>query len=331
LQETAGRPPRLHSGNLGIWGDYGNLYICENVNRRIRAVNFFTKKISTIAGGGLSQFGKDPLPALDVQFIPKSIWGDEQGNLYILTYRQLLLFSDNTIQLFAYSDSGAQKTGSDGSSVDFLDLAMPVELLHITGDVKRNCLYISEMYDSQTELALIVRKLDLKTKTATIFAGHFGEWSSGPYIDGVLATAIKFSPGGPAGLWVSDDGTVFVADPIAATISAINPDTNEIRWFAGSWNDGGFSIGRADQDLNNELNVLGGPATLGKIVPSYLAGNSRLNTLYVVDQWHSTVRKISPVFAVSAAPVHRKLEEAEIISAFYPRLSNKNPHLRGDA
>jgi hypothetical protein len=266
----------------GIWGDSDNLYICDYINGRVRAVNFVNNEITTIIGGGKGyQMGTEPQPAKEISFYPLSIWGDGKGNLYILTDRELVLYSiaKKTIQLIAYSDSGAEKTGADGKP----DLARPGSLLHLTGDASRNCLYISEESDSEYNPSAIVRKLDLTSKTATVFAGTYGKTSLEQYTDGTKATKIKFSSAEPTGLWAADDGTVFVSDPRTQSISAINPNTNEIHWVAGKWND----LGLVDQDS--------GSPKLGKIYPSYLTGNSQLNTLYVTSDLH-TIRKISPLF-----------------------------------
>jgi sugar lactone lactonase YvrE len=318
-------------GGGGLWGDSDNLYVCDTNNDRIRTVNFVSSEITTIAGGGSSQISTDPQPATDVSFDPVAIWGDGEGNLYILTDREVLLYSmtDQTIQLLAYSLNG-KRNGADGSSVGFLDLPRPRQLEHMAGDANRKYLYVSERYDRAFNPAAIVRQLDLRSKTAKIFAGQWGVQSNDQYTDGVLATTISFSlyGRGPSGLWVGDDGTVFVADSGTAVISAIDPFTKEIRWFAGTWNDGGRWDLLAIDDENNELNI-GGPAKQGKIEPFYLTGNSQSNTLYVVDQTHSAVRKISPVFSVHAPPIHRKLGMEEIVSSSQRPTPNANVHLRG--
>jgi sugar lactone lactonase YvrE len=300
----------------GLWGDNDNLYIC--VNRCIRAVNFTTNIITTIAGGGeKNEIGTDPQPAKDVYFDAMSIWGDGKGNLYILTDSQLLLYviADETIQVFAYSDTGASKTGADGEPVDFLDMRAGLSLAHMTGDASRNCLYISEPYNLPFDFIGVVRKLDLSSKTATIFAGTFGHGSNDQYTDGALATEVKFSGNGPAGIWAATDGTVFVADYGTKVISAINPNTNEIRWFAGTWNDAGDAVGSAVEDENNELNMDGLPK-LGKIAPGYLTGSSQSNSLYVTDIQHLAVRKVSPLFTSPPPPV---------ISKTSLQISSKNP------
>jgi sugar lactone lactonase YvrE len=336
----------LFATPYGIWGDSDNLYICDTDNGRVRAVNFVTNIITTIVGGGGNEVTMDLQPAKDVSFSPLSVWGDGQESLYILTNRELLLYiiADKTVQLLAYSDSGAQKTGEDGKPVAFLDLIRQSGLQQISGDSSRKCLYITEETGKNGQSSPIIRKLDLESKTATIFAGQLNQWSADQYTDGSLATDIRFSSWGPSGLWVANDGTVFVSDAGTSSISAINPNTNEIRWFAGTWNDLG-PYGRADQDVHNDLNM-NGPAKLGRFLPHGLAGDSQLNTLYLSDYEHSAVRKISllftspapaaaaPAIPAPAAPDHRKLlEEKKVLLSsgrkFSPRVFEGKLYLRG--
>jgi sugar lactone lactonase YvrE len=319
----------------GIWGDSDNLYICDWGNLRVQAVNFATNEMTTIAGSGGYDFEiefTEPQPATDLGFAPLSIWGDGEGHLYILTdTSQVLLYSmdDQKIQLLAYSSFGAQLTvGEEGSSVGFLDLARTEVVNHISGDASKKCLYVSEQTYSQTA---IVRKLDLASKTATIFAGQLIQGSYEQYTDGAQATDILFSGDVPPGLWVATDGTVFVGDAGTSAISAINPNTNEITWFAGTWMDWGEAVGRADEDKENELRM-NGPAKQGVISPFFLSGNSQLNTLYLGDWTHSAVRKISPLLTSPALPsLPITLDGKKVIPStdhFTPRLRKGSASFR---
>jgi sugar lactone lactonase YvrE len=322
----------------GLWGDSDYLYFCDFDNGRIRAIDFVSNIITTIIGGGNSwTIGPVPQPATAVSVQAQSIWGDGQDNLYILTDRQVLLYSiaDKTIKLLAYSPSGASMSGLNGEKVPLLDLRPDLELQSMSGDATRNCLYIVEMGPGDVYRNVIVRKLDLTSKTATIFAGNLAYISTDQYTDGIMATSMAFS-GTYAGLWVATDGTVFVSDSGSNVISAVNPNTGRIRWFAGTWNDYGDSVGRADVDGNNELLNMDGPAKLGKMYPKVIAGNSQLDTLYVVDDRHNAVRQISSLFTSPAValPGHRKLDdEEEVISSSSSRtpvrLSQEKFHLRG--
>jgi cell division septation protein DedD len=324
----------------GMWVDHNNLYICDSTFGRIRVVNFRSNKISTIVGGGGDEIDNTDRSATSVRLRdPQSIWGDGRGSLYILTFSQVLIYSmtDETVQILAYSTTGAQTTGSNGAPVEFMDLAKVSVMAQITGDATRNCLYVTEQVDKDLVDSVIIRKLDLTMKRATIFAGQYGLKSTVPYPDNddTLATNIKFSgyTGGPAGLWVAQDGTVFVADPGTQTISAIDPNTNKIKWFAGTWNEGG-GYNRADSDYIANALHMDGPARLANIDPMYLTGNSALDTLYLVDRDHKAVRKISLLFTSSAPPAGRRLKEMEdemIPSSKHStlQLPKKYFHLRG--
>jgi DNA-binding beta-propeller fold protein YncE len=141
--------------------------------------------------------------------------------------------------------------------MEFLFRFWTQALYFMTGDATRKCLYVSERVDdSSSNPSSIVRKLDLTTGKATLFAGQL--------VSTVMSnTLMEFIAGGPRGLWAENDGTLFVADSETGSISAINPNTNEIRWFAGTWNDYGASVSRADEDANNALRM-DGPAKQGK-------------------------------------------------------------------
>jgi hypothetical protein len=309
------------SDPFGLWGDSENLYFCDGGTGRVRVINYLSGFITTIAGGGDSPPTTEAVTATNLNINnPRSIWGDGEDSLYILTESNLLLYSfgDGTLQVIAYSLTGAKKSGADGCKVPLLDLPPGNILGHMTGDATRNCLYVTEISDSANVQLGIIRQLDLNTNKATIFAGTYGQTSHTQYTDGVLATNMKFATDGegPAGLWVANDGTVFVSDTGTGSISAINPNTNQITWFAGKWDDRGAYGDQAYPDTNNVLQI-GGSPKLGKMWPTFLAGNSQLNALYVVDYGHYAVRKISPLLT-SPNPV-RKLEAVG------------NLHLRGSS
>jgi sugar lactone lactonase YvrE len=293
----------------GIWGDSNNLYVTVSGNRLVRAINFSTKIITTIAGGSTAipppaTIGKDAVTATAVVFNkdPRSLWCDGKGNLYIMTQNQVFLYviSQQTIQLIAYSDTGAQLSGDDLQPVKSLDLKQVSNMEQMTGDAARNCLYV-------TEQTAIIRKLDLNTGFATIFAGQYGQMGTTQYTDGVLATSIKFSGFALFGLWAANDGTVFVGDAATNSISAINPYTNTINWFAGTWGNGG-QMGLLDADDNTNSLQMNGNAREGKIFPTFLTGDSQTNKLYLLDPVHKGVRVISPLFTSPAPPTRSPTE-----------------------
>jgi hypothetical protein len=128
---------------------------------------------------------------------------------------------------------------------------------------------------------------------ATIFAGQYGQFRTpemGHWQNGDLATSIAFSS--LFGLWVSRNGTVYFSDQLVSIIGAIDPATNQVTWFAGTWDDYGAEVFLARDDSINALQM-NGPATLGKIYPGMLWGNDQLNRLYVSDTAHDAVRVVS--------------------------------------
>jgi hypothetical protein len=302
------------------------LYIADY--NRIRAINFATNIITTIAGGGVNDYSRTPQPAKDCDFRGFGLWGDGRGNIYMVAshanefYYNILLYSTSaqTIELFAYSNDGAQKTNEN--DVPLLDLKTPHTIARtIAGDATRNYLYVSENRGISLLNAIeIIRKFDLNTNISTIFAGTFGQPPVGStvvpvqYTDGALATTVKLSP---RQLWVADDGTVFVSHN--SIISAIDPVSQRITWVAGTWRDIGSNLLRATDDINNTLRI-GGLAKLGKTFVGAVSGNTALNKLYVLDPNHDAVRVISPISAFLSSPSRRKLEEQE--EQFLPEGNN---------
>jgi sugar lactone lactonase YvrE len=292
---------------VGLWGDNENLYFTDN--HRIRVINFATNIITTVAGGGDKILSTTTQPAKETKFTVYGLWGDGRGNIYGNTGNAVFLFvvSAGTVELVAYSFGGTKTNQND---VSLLELRIAGLSGDIAGDATRNCLYISEVKGTGMAVSSIIRKLDLNTKRATIFAGKYGFEGTGQYIDGVLATTIKIAP---KGLWVADDGTVFVAHN--GIISAIDPVSQIITWVAGTWGYVGDFHFHAINDVDNTLNI-GGLAKLGKIGARgvKLYGNSALNKLYVMDQTHVAVRLISPISAFLVSPSRRRLAEEEHFS-----------------
>jgi hypothetical protein len=157
----------------GLWGDTVNFYLCESAGfPRVRTVNFATNIITTIAGGGSNAVTTNDQSALTVTLSsPRSIWGDGNGNFYILTATQALVYSAGNIKILAYSSTGGDN--------DLLNLPLPGLMGQISGDVSRNCLYITELPSSTApNTGAIVRRLNLMSKTATVFAGQYGQTST---------------------------------------------------------------------------------------------------------------------------------------------------------
>ncbi len=61
---------------------YGNVYICDQGNSRIRKVDL-SGRISTFAGNGAYTYIGDGIPATNAQFVPNFLRFDTIGNLYI--------------------------------------------------------------------------------------------------------------------------------------------------------------------------------------------------------------------------------------------------------
>jgi sugar lactone lactonase YvrE len=303
-----------------IWGDTENLYVIDY--DRIRAINFATNVITTVAGGGGGgSVSTTPKPATGVNGVSLGqiygLWGDGKGKIYISTRTSVYLYSVSagTVQRIAYAGGIGNSNVND---IPLLDLKVAVINGNIAGDATRNCLYVSEGAAVNSPLThflppRLIRKLDLNTGISTIFAGRFGidGTASDQYTDGAIATTVAMDPGP---LWVADDGTVFVSHN--GIISAIDPVSQRMTWVAGLYDNG---------DNQNNPGVIGGLAKLGQVYPCFLAGNSAVNKLYFTEldpNFNVAVRLISPISAFLASPSRRRLEEEEQISLELNELSD---------
>jgi sugar lactone lactonase YvrE len=285
----------LSSNSFGLWGDAENLYVYED--NRLRVINFASNFINTVAVGEMTT------PAF--ASTPSAIWGDGMGNIYI---------ASNFFVLHCSVSAGTLEVFASSTTVFFLAIA---------GDVTRNCLYVAE-YAYAASTGFVIRAMDLTTKATSILAGEEGATpNSLQYTDGAAATSVSLFTNG---LWVADDGTVFVAH--GTIVSAIDPVTQTITWVGGTWKNGGPEHIPAGDDPDN-LFMIGGPAKLGKIVPVQLAGNSQLSKLYLVDD-NGAVRLITPISSFLASSSRRKLEEDEHGDSSNSRLHTRNSsYLRG--
>lgn len=186
-------------GNWGMTVDvFGNIYICDQGNHRVRKVSS-TGMITTIAGTGVMGYSGDGGPATDAKiFAPLGIAVDPAGNVY---------FSDSyNFCVRKISPSGIISTvvgipGSGGFSGDG-GPATAAKVRYVWGlatDVAGN-LYLCDAPSHR------VRKVDASGIITTIA----GSGSAGYDLDNVAATAAKLF--NPTTVFVAGDGKIYIGD-----------------------------------------------------------------------------------------------------------------------
>jgi streptogramin lyase len=200
----------------------GDLYVAERDSHVIRKIDRATGIISTVAGTGVAGFSGDGGPGSKAQLRqPHSIVFDRDGTLLICdigNHRVRRLHLD-TGAIETYAGIGEAAATPDGAPVRGTPLKGPRTMaLAPNGD----------LYLALREGNAIYR-IDAVSQTLHHIAGT-GE--SGYAGDGGPAKAAKL--GGPKGLALAGDGSLYVADTENHVIRRIDPRTGIITTIAGT-------------------------------------------------------------------------------------------------
>jgi streptogramin lyase len=200
----------------------GNLYIAERDSHVIRKIDRATGVISTVAGTGVAGFSGDGGPGTKAQLRqPHSIVFDRDGTLLIcdIGNQRIRRLHLDTGVIDTYAGTGGAAETPDGAPVRGTPLKGPRTMaLAPNGD----------LYLALREGNAIYR-IDAASQTLHHVAGT-GE--SGYAGDGGAAKAAKL--GGPKGLALADDGSLYVADTENHAIRRIDARTGIITTVLGT-------------------------------------------------------------------------------------------------
>ncbi len=207
----------------GSWSDGTYLYITDTGNRTIRRYEFANGQVTTIAGSPGVAGCVDAVGAAASFIVPRDVWGDGAGNLYITdvqcrTIRKIVLATQTVSTLAGLSQVPASLDGPTGLSSRF---AAPQG---IWGDNSID-LYVSDQG--------AVRRVRRDTGQTTTIAGAGGVSGT---LDGV-GTSARFSLSllGITGLdGGTGSGTLWVADAGSHTIRQIDIASLAVTTLAGS-------------------------------------------------------------------------------------------------
>lgn len=238
-----------------------NLFIADTRNHRIRRVDFETRIISTVAGGGAIGDGRPATAAL--LFDPRGIALDGSGDLYFADYAsvRVRMVSAETGVITTVAGTGLPGWEVvDGTPATEADLGAPND---VAFDASGN-LYIA------AENGLIYR-VEPATGIITGYAGR-GPGYGG---DGGPASQALFSP---SGIDFDRDGNLFVADGGNQRIRRIDASTGIVTTVAGT----GERAWGGD----------GGPATLALLnAPEDVAVDDAGN-LFIADTYNNRIRRV---------------------------------------
>ena len=290
LQTIAG-PPTFYGGDGGLatsayfrditgfrWDQSGNLFIADTGNHRVREVTP-DGIVRTIAGTGSAAFSGDGGPALDAALnTPVAVTPDNQGNLFIVDQgnnRVRRIDSSGTITTVA--GSGIANYGGDGGLATSAELQHPADaVLDSSGN-----LYISDTWNFR------VRMVTAEGIISTVAgSGTYPFLQAGP--DGVAANAYQLQT--PAGLALSANGTLYIADTTANRVFAVDSE-GIIHYFAGNGTYG---------DAQSNSQAISTPVGLPSGLSLDLAGNLAIQATALLEVTPSGTLTIASSYTLNA-------------------------------
>jgi hypothetical protein len=225
--------------------------------------------LKVLAGTGVSGFSADGCHAVDAKFQNlSSVWADFEGNIYLVDN------IDNRVRVVDKATGTVNTLLGTGSSLfcSTGGLGLDVPLFSptgVVGDIDENCLYVSDRYH--------IWKYNISSGLVSVYAGGNLQISASTG-DGGLATDACLND--PTGMWLTADGTLFIAESAGARVRSIS-HTGIITTVAGC-GDVGFG---GDGDLAvSETVKLNSPCSV------YVNENG---ALFIADQLNFRVRTVT--------------------------------------
>ncbi len=265
------------NGPEGVFVDmYGNIYIADTHNQRIRMVEAQTGIISTIAGTGEAGYNGDNMRARKAKLnYPSGIVVDSKGNVYFNDYKNDRVRKiDQYGMISTYAGTGIHGYSGDGG------LAYNGQINDVYGlGIDRNDnIYIMD------SLNYAVRKVDAKTRIISTVVGKGSPGSivefesvCSSFIGGPVHEKGTIGMEVPHAVEVNSDGNIFIADTGSYRIRMVNLEQDLLYTVAGNGVKGCF--GDNGKALDASLNVHG------------LRIDSN-NNLYFVDFHNHVIRVI---------------------------------------
>ena len=241
---------------------YGNLYIADLGNHRIRKVNQ-SGLITTIAGNGSDQFSGDGGPAIAAGLnFPHGIAVDTAGNLYIASpYNARVRKVDTNGIITTVAGTGNDGYAGDGGPAIAAQLRHPVDV-----DVASNGnLYIADAENHR------IRKVDPSGMITTIA----GTGNSGYAGDGGPALNAQINL--PHGITVDSSNNVYIGDRLNHRVRKIDAN-GIITTLAGTGAEGYAGDG--------------GPASQAQLAHPLHLGVDTNGNLYITDSRNHRVRRV---------------------------------------
>ena len=261
--------PANTSQLAGPWGvavdKFGNVFIVDTGNQRIRRVDAVSGVITTVAGNGVYSFSGDGGPATNASlWDPQGVGTDGAGNIYIADYgnNRIRRVDASTGVITTVAGNGVRGFAGDGGPATGAELNLPWS---VTLDASGN-LFIADVSNYR------IRRVDATTGTITTVAGG----GTGVLGDGGPATS-AFLNGG-FGIVIDGSGNLVIADAGDARIRRVDRSTGIISTIAGNGNPG--------FDGDN------GPAATASLNFPMSAAVDGLGNLIIADTYNNRIRRV---------------------------------------
>jgi sugar lactone lactonase YvrE len=253
----------LNSPSGVAFDAFGNLYIADQTNNRIRKVDT-NGNITTVAGKSFSGYSGDGGPATNAYlYLPSGVAFNASGNLYIADQKNNLIRKVATNGIITTVAGGGTPTYpsiGDGGAATNASLSVPTG---VTFDAFGN-MYIADRYNGR------IRKVDTAGNIITVAGKSLGY--SG---DGGIATNATLAL--PFGVAFDAFGNLYIADSSNQRIRKV--DTNGIITTVAGKNGSGYS-GDGVAATNATLSF-----------PSGVACDA-FDNLYIADRNNNRIREV---------------------------------------
>ena len=200
---------------------FGNIFIADTYNSRVRRIDANTKIISTVAGNGNFGFSGDGGLAINAElYNPLGLAIDFDGNLYISdSYNNRIRKVDlNTGLISTLVGTGVGNFSGDGGNAIHANISNPIGLAFDD----QNRLYIVDEGNSR------IRRVDLVDSVITTIAGG----GIGNFTDGVLASLATLNR--PYYISIDSIGNYYFTDDDSRLVKYVNVKTGLMYTLIGN-------------------------------------------------------------------------------------------------
>ncbi len=265
---------------------FGNLYLADTHNHRIRRIDASTQIITTIAGTGAPGYSGDNAAATSAQlYLPTALAFDRNNNLYFAdTGNHRIRKIDASTQIITtIAGTGTQGYSGDAGPATAAAIDSPTGL---ACDVSNN-LYLADTHNHR------IRRIDTATQIITTIAGTGVPGYSG---DSTAAAAATLAL--PHGLTIDPTGNIYLADTANHRIRRIDAATGVITTVAGDGTQtfAGDNAPAITASLDSPRSTALSPAALLTLAD---ADNRRIRQLTAAPAPSTTIQTIAGIGATT--------------------------------